>query len=115
MTGPTIRLLSQTTLQSIQGTHLSATTKHGFGKTLLNPNMPDVEKLAALGKEFGEVCREFTYDSTGPAEDRRARKVKELLQLASLAAAWAESIDARETIIAEEGLDPAPWAVGHGT
>lgn len=104
-----IRMLTQSTLQSIQGTHVSAVMKHGFGKSLLNPQMPDVEKLAALGEEFGEVCRLLTYDhQTGPLDDRRMALVKELLQLSASAAAWAESVDTPQTIIREEGLEDAP-------
>lgn len=92
-----VRRLADATLQSIQGTYISAMLKHGFRKTLLNPDMPDLEKIAALGEEFGEVCREFTYDQTGTAAEKKARRLKELLQLSALAAAWAESIDAPET------------------
>ena len=96
-----VQLLHPSTLQSIQGTHISAMMKHGFSKSLLNPDMDGAEKLAALGEEFGEVCREFTYGQTGTAEERKARRVKELLQLAALAAAWAESIDAQATLRAD--------------
>jgi hypothetical protein len=102
-----MRTLSPTTLNSIQGTHISAVLKHGFVKSLLNPDMDGAEKLAALGEEFGEVCREFTYDAAGSMEERRARRVKELLQLAALAAAWAESIDAERTIMGAATLPNA--------
>jgi len=64
----------------------SALRKHGPGKVLTNIAMPRGEKLAALGEEFGEVCRELTYD-----HNNEGKLEKELIQLGNLALAWAQA------------------------
>ena len=82
--------LSARTLESLQAMTISAQMKHGFAHSILNPALSVGEKLAMLGEEFGEVCKERTYDQ--PADPQHARMVKELLQLSSLAAGWAQCL-----------------------
>ena len=74
------------TLQMVAEESVRALNKHGAGKVLTNITMPRDEKLAALGEEFGEVCKELTYD-----HGDRANLIKELIQTANLAAAWAQA------------------------
>lgn len=81
--------LSALTLDSVQAESLRAHLKHG-DKSLLNPNMPNVEKLAALMEECGEVARELTYDHDGDT----TKLVTELIHVASVALTWVESLEA---------------------
>lgn len=83
--------INDVTLEAVRAASISAEVKHGFANVLRNPDMPRADKLAALGEEFGEVCRELTYDNAGDS----ANLVKELLQLAQCAASWAEAEDQR--------------------
>lgn len=104
--------LEGATLSAILAEAIKAEAKHGLEKTLRNPHMPVVEKLAALMEEVGEVAELLTYDKgyrsylaegtvdnpTGEqlldAEEQwRLDLVKELIQVANVAAAWAESVD----------------------
>lgn len=62
-----------------------AMRKHG-PNTPLNPKMDRRDKLVILAEEFGEVSRCLTYDRDHAGELRR-----ELVQLAAMAAMWAES------------------------
>lgn len=80
--------LSPLTLDAVQAEALRADLKHGE-KSLLNPDMPVAEKLAALGEEFGEVCRALTYDEGGD----KTQLVKELIQTASVCLSWVESLE----------------------
>lgn len=82
--------LSQVTLDSIQATAISAQLKHK-DRAMHNDDLTVAERLAALGEEFGEVCKELTYDhnTTGDTD----ALVKELLQLGYLATAWAQWLD----------------------
>jgi hypothetical protein len=74
------------TLEMVAAESVRAYKKHGAGKVLTNIAMPRGEKLAALGEEFGEVCRALTYDVGD-----RVNLLKELIQVANLAAAWAQA------------------------
>lgn len=58
-----------------------------FEFTCADPGMPDLLRLAALGEEFGEVCRAIC-DGSPPAELRQ-----ELVEVAAVAAAWVEALD----------------------
>jgi len=84
---PKYPLLSESTIKDVQAEVLRASTVHR-DKSLLNPDMPDVEKLAALVEEVGEVGKALTYDQ------QRKDLPRELLQVAGLALAWVESIGA---------------------
>jgi hypothetical protein len=81
-------VLSAPTLSAVQAEALRAHLKHGH-RSLLNPHMPDLFKLAALVEECGEVGRALTYDG----DDGRDHLVKELIQVASVALSWVESIE----------------------
>jgi hypothetical protein len=68
------------------------------GQTLAGPSMTDVERLAIVAEEFGEVAHDAvdaTWPTTGyrpaPADLRR-----ELVQLAACCVAWVEAIDEAE-------------------
>lgn len=82
--------LSPLTLDAVQAESLRAHLKHG-DKSLLNPDMSMVEKLAALVEEVGEVARALTYD----ARTDQDHLVKELIQVASVALTWVESIEGK--------------------
>lgn len=66
----------------------SAINKHGFDQTPLNPNMNPMEKAVILFEEVGEVARATTYD--GVNQDNLK---DELIQVATMALAWAASLD----------------------
>lgn len=83
-------ILSPLTLDAVRAEALRAHIKHG-PKSLLNPDMPVVEKLAALVEECGEVGRALTYDG----DEGKDHLVKELIQVASVALTWVESIEGR--------------------
>jgi len=99
--------LTNLTISAIQGELLSAITKHGREQTPLSRDMTNGEKLAILVEELGEVGRELTYDHgekpqvsgllTLAGEQitqiRREKLIRELLQLAAMAAAWAQCVD----------------------
>ena len=81
-----------------------AHAKHGAnGNSRENAVWTDVEWLAILGEEFGEVCHELTYDTwliaNGthiPHPDSvaaRSRLRAELLQVAAMATSWVDAID----------------------
>ena len=79
-------IINRSTLRDVQAESERALAKHGPGKVLTNITMPRGEKLAALGEEFGEVCRALTYDNGD-----RTNLREELIQLGNLALAWAQS------------------------
>ncbi|HZM82925.1 MAG TPA: hypothetical protein VFC19_44990 [Candidatus Limnocylindrales bacterium] len=80
--------LSALTLDAVNAEALRAHLKHG-DKSLLNPKMPAVEKLAALVEEVGEVGRALS-DDHGHDRDHL---VTELVQVASVALTWVESLE----------------------
>lgn len=60
-----------------------AKEKHGE-HTMDGAQITDQERLAALGEEFGEVCRALTYD-----KDHSGNLRTELIQVANVAITWA--------------------------
>lgn len=81
--------LSSLTLAAVQAEAIRAHAKHG-PNSMLNPDLPWSLKLAALVEEVGEAAHELTYDQdTGD----RSKLVKELVQVASVALTWVESIE----------------------
>lgn len=83
-------ILSAVTLNAVQDEALRAHLKHkDNGGSLLDPEMSTIRKLAALVEEVGEVGRALTYDGDQGTE----HLVKELLQVASVALTWAESLN----------------------
>jgi hypothetical protein len=68
------------------------------GQTLAGPQMTDVERLAIVAEEHGEVARgvcELTWppDTRRPDAAARQHLRVELVQLAACCVAWAEAID----------------------
>lgn len=61
-----------------------AIEKHGLEQTPANPNMNLHEKMTILTEEVGEVARATTYD-----EGSRENRIKELIQVATMALMWA--------------------------
>jgi NTP pyrophosphatase (non-canonical NTP hydrolase) len=103
--------LEQATLDAVLAESMKAEAKHGFEKTLRNPDLSVALKLAALMEEVGEVAEMLTYDKgpetyiapqyrADPSPDEieaalanwRDDFVKELIQVANVALAWAESV-----------------------
>lgn len=80
--------LSALTFDAVQAESLRARLKHGAAMTCDNPHLPTVLKLAALVEEVGEVANALTYDGLD-----RDKLVKELIQVASVACMWVESIE----------------------
>lgn len=74
------------TLADIRAEYDRATRKHP-GKTL-DCNVTDLDRLAVLMEEVGEVATELTYDRGG----NPTRLHAELIQVANVAAAWARGI-----------------------
>jgi NTP pyrophosphatase (non-canonical NTP hydrolase) len=90
MSGTIPRLvLSELTLSAIQAEATRAAIKHPDnwmgGKNTHN----DHERLAILMEEVGEVAHELTYDQPGDRDEL----VKELIQVAAMAASWVEFLE----------------------
>lgn len=82
-------MISESTFLMVQREVARAKTLHR-DKALTNPDLPDLEKLAALVEEVGEVGKALTYDQLGHG------LVEELTQVAACALSWIEAIKARE-------------------
>jgi hypothetical protein len=112
-------LLSQVTLSALQAENISAQAKHGLHQTNLSPNLADCSKLANLVEEVGEVAKLYTYDNHPKLdgvwrtddEMQQAMEVwylklvRELLQVANLAAAWAQCADKQRAERAANNLE----------
>jgi len=82
-------VLSDATLAAVAAEALRAHRKHGpNGGSLLDLGMGVDRRLAALGEEFGEVCRALTYYGGQGVE----HLIKELVQTASVALTWVEAL-----------------------
>lgn len=70
-----------------------------FAHTLADAEMPDVDRIAALGEEYGEVCRALmalngsVQESTHSRANDRTELRKELIQVCAVAFAWIEHLD----------------------
>lgn len=85
--------LSDLTLDAVKAESMRAHLKHS-DKSMLSPNVPDIERLAALTEELGEVAELFTYDKRLLAGDKwKDMLVKELIQVGNVALSWAQAID----------------------
>lgn len=85
----TFGVLSSQVLSDLITEANRAHDKHvAAGGSLLDPGLSTERRLAALGEEFGEVCRELTYDNAGDKNNL----YKELIQVANIAISWAEYI-----------------------
>jgi len=83
-------VLQDLTISAVRAEAMRAHLKHArAGGSLRDPLMPALSKLAALGEEYGEVCRALTYDG----DQGKAHLVKELLQVASVALTWVEALE----------------------
>lgn len=83
-------VLSAITLAAIQAEATRAHLVHGT-HSMLAPSYSSGDRLAILAEEFGEVAAELTYDHQDGGQ--RDRLVKELLQLAAMAASWVEALE----------------------
>lgn len=66
-----------------------------FKQTCADPAMDPYVAVAVLGEEFGEVAR-AVLSAEGNANDGGGDLRSELVQVAAVAVAWIEGIDARE-------------------
>jgi hypothetical protein len=87
-------VLSDLTLSAIQAEATRAHLKHGE-HSMLGKKYSSGDRLAILVEEVGEVAHELTYDSGGPGGGRRDELVKELIQVAAMAATWVEFLEGR--------------------
>lgn len=114
MTSSTFLVLSELTLGAIQAEASGAHAKHG-DHSMLGERYTPHERLAILMEEVGEVAHELTYDQDGD----RDKLVKELIQVAAMAATWVEHLEgagaqARRRA-ASEGITGIGWDnLGHG-
>lgn len=81
--------ISNLTMSAVLAACFSAINKHGKHQTTLSDQMDSREKLTILVEEVGEVAHQLTHDV---ADDTDAL-TKELLQVASVALMWVESLD----------------------
>jgi NTP pyrophosphatase (non-canonical NTP hydrolase) len=72
--------------------HAKATGR--FLYTCADSELSDVQRLAVLAEEFGEVSREVAEEVAGHYKDLEKLR-KELIQTAAVCVAWVESIDER--------------------
>jgi|RhiMetdeSRZDD1v2_1073273.scaffolds.fasta_scaffold886152_3 hypothetical protein len=85
----TTRWISNLTLDAVRAESLRAHLKHeSSGGSIFSPEMSPLKILAALGEEYGEVCRLWTYDNNPDPQEL----VKELLQLANVALTWVDNL-----------------------
>ena len=81
-------VLSDLTLSAIQAEATRAYLKHGE-HSMMGTQYTAHERLAILVEEVGEVAHELTYDQ----RDDRDKLVKELIQVAAMAASWIEVLE----------------------
>lgn len=62
------------------------------GQTCANPKMPNLERLAVLAEEFGEVAQAVCKHEWDGHDQQNLRD--ELVQVAAVAVAWVEGLDA---------------------
>jgi hypothetical protein len=84
-------VVSVRTLAAIQAEATSAHAKHG-SKSMLGPGYSHGDRLAILVEEVGEVAHELTYDQDGDKD----KLVKELVQVAAMAATWIEFLEGEQ-------------------
>jgi hypothetical protein len=102
-TAPKI-VLSDLTLSAIQAEATRAHLRHGE-HSMLGENCSSGDRLAILVEEVGEVAQELTYDHGGG--QRRDELVKELIQVAAMAASWVEFLEGGAARAAQAALSPA--------
>lgn len=71
-----------------------------FPFTAKDDGLNDLERLAVLAEEFGEVAR-AVLENNGLANDKHGKNLrKELVQVAAVCVSWVEGMDRREAAIA---------------
>lgn len=88
-------LLSEVTLDAIQAEATRAHAKHG-DRSMMGEAYTHSDRLAILMEEVGEVAHELTYDQgllVPDSPEHRDRLVKELVQVAAMAATWIEFLE----------------------
>jgi hypothetical protein len=80
--------LSEITLAAIQAEATRAVAMHG-DHSMPGPHYTPGDRLAILMEEVGEVAHELTYDQPGD----RDKLVRELIQVAAMAASWVEFLE----------------------
>ena len=93
MTDP---VLSALTLDAVQAEATRAHLLHGRHSMLGGANS-ETDRLAILTEEVGEVARELNDYRLGNRDDDdwKARRVKELIQVAAAALSWVEHLEGR--------------------
>lgn len=79
------------------------------GEFPFNCSAPDIDphrKLPILGEEFGEVAKALYEHSLGVGSEAHLKT--ELIQLAAVAVAWAESIPAEPSTLSPQPSTSAP-------
>ena len=94
MTSSTHLVLSDLTLSAVQAEATKAYLRHG-DHSMLGAAVTESDRLAILTEEVGEVARELNEDRLGNLDpgDWRDRRVKELIQVAAMAATWIEYLE----------------------
>lgn len=73
-----------------------------FPFTCADSELDAYRKLAILGEEFGEVAQAtMQTDGINTARDKKRDLRKELIQVAAVAVAWAESLEVYEEVTGE--------------
>lgn len=86
ITGASMRCV----LDAVRAEYDRAHTKHD-GNTPANPNMSDMHRAAILLEEVGEVARALTPDAKTPV-GHAGNLADELIQTATMAAAWLQHL-----------------------
>lgn len=81
--------ISNLTMSAVLAACFTAINKHGKVRTTLSSRMDMRDKLVILTEEVGEVAHQLTYD----VKPDNSALVKELLQVASVALMWVESLE----------------------
>lgn len=84
------KMLDEVTVAAVRAESLRAHLRPGrHGRSLFDPAVGSTARLAALGAEFGEVCRAVTHDHS----EGKDHLVTELIRVASVALTWAQCLD----------------------
>jgi NTP pyrophosphatase (non-canonical NTP hydrolase) len=85
-------ILSELTLNAVQAEATRAYLRHG-ANSMLNRFQSDERRLAILTEEVGEVARELNEAAIHERPVDGDLLVKELIQVAAMAASWVEAIE----------------------
>lgn len=84
-------VLSELTLDAIQAEATRAYLRHG-DKSMFGVSFND-ERLPILIEEVGEVARAMNDERLGKLADDNASLIRELIQVAAMAATWVEKLE----------------------